>query len=86
MAEGKQGASPWKDLKNQMYLGSDRFVEEMHQRIRNDQPLQDVPATQRWRPVVRPFAYSTAVRIEGLRRRRSLPDRCLRHAGDGPLR
>ncbi len=56
VAEGKQAGSPWKDLKNQIYLGSDRFVEKMQQRIRDDQPLQEIPVRQR-RPVARALAY-----------------------------
>lgn len=56
VAEGKQGVSPWKDLKNQIYLGYERFVEQMQQRIRDDQPLQEIPVRQR-RPVARALAY-----------------------------
>jgi len=56
VAEGKQAGSPWKDIKNQIYLGSDRFVEQMQQRIRDDQPLQEIPVRQR-RPVARALAY-----------------------------
>lgn len=56
VAEGKRGESPWKDLKNQIYLGSERFVEEMQRRIREDQPLEEIPRRQR-RPVARSLAY-----------------------------
>ena len=56
VAEGKQAVRPLKDLKNQIYLGSDRFVEQMQQRIRDDQPLQEIPVRQR-RPIARPLAY-----------------------------
>jgi len=56
VAEGKQAGSPWKDLKNQIYLGSDRFVEQMQQRIRDDQSLHEIPVQQR-RPVARALAY-----------------------------
>ncbi len=34
---------PWKELKKQICLGSDGFVEQMQPRIRNDQPLQETP-------------------------------------------
>ncbi len=47
VAEGKQVPSPWKGLKNQIYLGSDGFVEQMQQRIRDDQPLEEIPVRQR---------------------------------------
>jgi putative transposase len=56
VAEGKQAGSPWNDLKNQIYLGSEQFVEQMQQRIRDDQPLQEIPVRQR-RPVERTLAY-----------------------------
>ena len=56
VTQGKQAESPWKDLKNQIYLGSDQFVEQMQQRIRDDQPLQEIPKRQR-RPVARALAY-----------------------------
>ncbi len=56
VAEGKQGGSPWTDLKNQVYLGSERFVEQMQRRIRNDQSLQEIPKRQQ-RPVARELAY-----------------------------
>jgi len=68
VAEGKRGESPWKDLKNQIYLGSERFVEEMQQRIREDQPLEEIPRRQR-RPVERERWHTTPSAI----RRRTVP-------------
>ena len=56
VAEGEQGASPREDFKNQMYLGSDRFLGQMQQRSRDDQPLQENSSRQR-RPVARPLTY-----------------------------
>jgi REP element-mobilizing transposase RayT len=56
VAEGKAKEAPWKDLKGQIYLGSEEFVEEMQQHIREDQPLVEVPVRQRRRPA-KPLAY-----------------------------
>ena len=56
VAEGTQGESPWRELTNQIYLGSARFVEQMQQHIRNDQPLEGIPKRQR-RPVARALGY-----------------------------
>ena len=56
VAEGRQGESHWKELKNQIYLGSERFVERMQRRIRTDQPLKEIPKRQR-RPVARALGY-----------------------------
>ena len=54
VAEGMAKPGPWAELKNQIYLGTESFVEEMQQRIRDDQPLQEVPLKQR-RPVALPL-------------------------------
>jgi putative transposase len=43
-------------LKNQVYLGSEGFVERMQARIAPDPPIQEIPRTQR-RPVPKPLAY-----------------------------
>ena len=56
VAEGKDKWGPWKDLKGQIYLGSEEFVEEMQQHIRADQPLVEVPVPQRRRPA-KPLAH-----------------------------
>ena len=43
-------------LKNQVYLGSEGFVERMQARIAHDRPLHEIPRTQRG-PVPEPLAY-----------------------------
>ncbi len=48
---GKNQPSPWKYLKNQIYLGSDKFVEEMQCKIDPEQSLKDIPKLQKIRPV-----------------------------------
>jgi REP element-mobilizing transposase RayT len=47
VSKGKKQPSPWEDLKNQIYLGDERFVEEMQERLENDKDLSEVPLAQR---------------------------------------
>lgn len=47
VAAGKNQPSPWQDLKNQVYLGSDRFVNEMQERIEAPEQLSEIPVSQR---------------------------------------
>ena len=56
VAEGKNQPSPWEELKNQIFLGSETFVEEMRRQWDDDRRLGEVTTTQR-RPVVRPLAW-----------------------------
>lgn len=56
MADGIGQPGPWAQLKNQIYLGSEQFVEEMQCRIDAKQPLDEIPATQKL-PVARELAY-----------------------------
>ena len=49
--EGKNQPSPWGGLKNQVYLGSDAFIEDTQRRIRQDQSLDDIPKSQKLGPV-----------------------------------
>lgn len=50
VAEGIGRESPWQELKGQIYLGSDHFVENAQQRIRPEQPLREIPRYQRREP------------------------------------
>jgi len=54
VSQGKNQRSPWKDLKNQIYLGSETFVERMHRKMGANQHLDEIPKTQR-RPVAQPL-------------------------------
>ena len=56
VADGKNQPSPWEGLKNQIYLGSEAFVEEMQRKVDGVQHLSEIPKTQR-RPVVQPVAW-----------------------------
>ncbi len=49
VAEGKNQPSPWDQLKNQIYLGSDAFVDKMQNRLAPDKDLSEIPAAQRRR-------------------------------------
>lgn len=54
IAEGKGQPSPWEQLKNQIYLGSDQFVSIMQAKIDADQKLSEIPLSQR-RPMPKPL-------------------------------
>jgi len=56
VADGRGQTNPWTQLKNQIYLGSEQFVEAMQGRISARQPLQEIPAKQK-RPVARDLAF-----------------------------
>ena len=56
VSDGKNQPSPWEDLKHQIYLGSDAFVEAMQRKMGADQRLSEIPKTQR-RPVARPLIW-----------------------------
>ena len=61
VADGTDAPSPWHDLKNQVYLGSEQFVERMQALIDPARPLQEIPQRQR-RPVAKPLNYYAAHR------------------------
>jgi len=54
--EGRGQPSPWKQLKNQIYLGSDQFVEDMLCKLDLNQSLQDIPKPQKQSPP-KPLCY-----------------------------
>ena len=47
---GKGQPSPWQSLKNQIYLGTDEFVEDMQCHIDPNQSLEDIPKPQTAKP------------------------------------
>jgi len=47
VSEGKARPSPWKQLRSQICLGSEQFVEKMHRLIDGDQELSEIPLAQR---------------------------------------
>ena len=44
---GKNQPSPWESLKNQIYLGSDEFIEDMQCKLDPEQSLKDIPSLQK---------------------------------------
>lgn len=52
VSEGRHRPSPWHDLKQQLYLGDDTFVESMQSKVKADASLDDVPSLQRRAPPV----------------------------------
>jgi putative transposase len=50
VAAGAGVPSPWQALKNQIYLGSDEFLEDMQCRLDPDQSLDDIPQRQKRAP------------------------------------
>ena len=49
VAGGIQGQSPWGNLKNQIFLGSDSFVESLQGTVSGDTPLPEIPSAQQRR-------------------------------------
>ena len=56
VAAGKNQPSPWAKLKNQIYLGSDAFVNHMQRKVDMEQDLREVPAAHR-RQMAKPLEY-----------------------------
>ncbi len=54
--QGKGQPSPWQQLKNQIYLGDDDFVNDMQGKLDPDQSLKDIPKKQKQAPA-KPIAY-----------------------------
>ncbi len=50
VAEGKNHPSPWEELKNQIFLGTEKFVEDMQRKISSETTLSEIPATQKRKP------------------------------------
>ena len=56
VADGKHQASPWDNLRNQAYPGSEQFVDEMQKRIQGADCLTELPSRQR-RPHAKPLKH-----------------------------
>ncbi|VAW92020.1 FIG00759408: hypothetical protein [hydrothermal vent metagenome] len=54
--EGKNQPSPWEDLKNQIYLGSATFIEEVQCKIEPERSLKDIPKLQK-QSSIKPLGY-----------------------------
>jgi REP element-mobilizing transposase RayT len=55
VVEGNNQPAPWGNLKNQIYLGSESFVENLQRKISTDTPLWEIPLAQK-RPPPKPLA------------------------------
>jgi len=53
---GKGQPSPWQQLKNQIYLGDEDFVDDMQCKLSPEQSLKDIPRKQKQAPV-KPLSY-----------------------------
>ena len=47
VAEGKNRSSPWAQLRNQVFLGSEDFVLDLQYKIESDKDLSEIPRSQR---------------------------------------
>jgi putative transposase len=56
VAQGKGQPSPWQRLKNQIYLGTDAFVDRLQRKIAVDADLSEIPRVHR-RPVPKSLDY-----------------------------
>ena len=56
VSEGRDKASPWDNLKHQIYLGSEKFVEEMQSKADLDRYSTEIPKKQ-IRPVAQPVPW-----------------------------
>ena len=54
--EGRGMPAPWEQLKRQVYLGSDQFVEEALNDVSDDEKLDEIPKVQR-SVVAQPLSY-----------------------------
>ena len=56
VAEGKKQPKPWDQLRNQIYLGDEAFINKMQDKIDSAADLREIPAAQK-RRVVKPLSY-----------------------------
>ena len=53
---GRGQASPWQQLKNQIFLGDENFVNAMQDKLRPGQSLRDIPKRQK-QAAIRPLSF-----------------------------
>ena len=56
VSAGRNQSKPWEELKNQIFLGDDAFVDEMQSKISPETNLSEIPSSQK-RRVVKPLTY-----------------------------
>ncbi|MCI0507543.1 MAG: transposase [Gammaproteobacteria bacterium] len=47
VAQGRNQPSPWEQLRNQIYLGDEQFIEKLQSQLPKEQDLSEVPLAQR---------------------------------------
>ena len=50
VADGKNQPSPWQQLRNQIYLGEESFVDKLQTRMEQGKDLSEIPMAQRRKP------------------------------------
>jgi len=56
VAGGKNQPSPWEQLRNQVFLGSEQFVDDLQLKIKSNRELTEIPKTQK-RPKAQSLDY-----------------------------
>ena len=56
VSEGKNLPSPWENLTNQVFLGSEKFIEKTKKHIPKDKDLSEISSSQK-RPLAKPLLY-----------------------------
>lgn len=56
VAEGKGQPSPWEQLKHQVFLGTEAFVESMRRKVPKERDLREIPLTKARAPA-KPLSY-----------------------------
>lgn len=56
IADGNNQPSPWEKLSNQIYLGSDQFIEAVQRHIEPDRNLAEISRPQKLKPI-KPLSY-----------------------------
>ncbi len=56
VSEGRNQPKPWEELKNQIYLGDEQFIDDMQCKILFDKDLSEIPSSQK-RQLAKPLSF-----------------------------
>ena len=56
VSQGRNQPKPWEELKNQIYLGDDQFINKMQSKILPDKDLSEIPSSQK-RQLAKPLSH-----------------------------
>jgi len=56
VSEGRNQPKPWEELKNQIYLGDEQFIDDMQCKILFDKDLSEIPSSQK-RQLAKPLLF-----------------------------